>query len=155
MESAELKKTIENFLMLIDRGMHSPQENERDLIISLDKLALAASESMVIYDESDYLGTSVEDEENLRSQIFTRFPDYGYYNIVGSISANIGESEIEVGDAIDDLLDITKELRCILNEWDELGAEKAEAAFSAAYYYHIGDHLRELQLYLHAMNRNR
>lgn len=154
MEPNELRKTIEDFLILIDHGMQSPQENECNLITYLDKLALAAIESTVSYDESDYMGDSDEDEENLRSIICTRFPNYGYYNVPGSISEKIGESEIEVGDAIDDLLDIAKELRSILNYWDELGAGKAESTFSAAFYYHIGDHLRELQLYLHALKRN-
>jgi len=155
MEPIELRKTIEDFLIFIDHGMQSPQENECNLITYLDKLALAASESTVLYDESNYIGGSDEDEENLRSMICNRFPNYGYYNTPGSISEKIGESEIEVGDAIDDLLDITKELRSISNNWDKLGAEKAASAFSAAFYYHIGDHLRELQLYLHALNRKR
>ena len=47
------------------------------------------------YDESDYMGGSDENEQNLRSVICPRFPNYGFYNIPGTISEKIGDSEIK------------------------------------------------------------
>jgi hypothetical protein len=60
---------------------------------------------------------------------------------------------MDIGDAIDDLLDITMELRAIAHLWRQEGDEKALRSFAAAYRFHFGDHLRELQSYLHSSTR--
>jgi hypothetical protein len=155
MEPETLKKTIDAFLRLIDKGAESVQQAERLLRIYLDGIALASSEMEVPFDYPDYLGGSSKNEENLRNLISSRFPDYGFYNIPSCISKEIANTDIAVGDGIDDLLDITKELRSITHIWEREGSEKALPAFLAAYQFHLGDHLRDLQYYLHALRKDR
>ena len=153
MSPEELNNTIEDFLELIYEGAGAVPENERKLRIFIDKIALAASETDVSFDDADYLGGTSHDQEKLRQLICRRFPNYGYYNIPSSITGGIAAAKIDVGDAIDDLLDITTELQAIAHLWYEEGDEKALRSFAAAYRFHLGDHLRELQLYLHALTR--
>ena len=45
-------------------------------------------------------------------------PHLGYYNTPSSITQQLGEAEIEVGDAIDDLTDIAIELYDVLWRFD-------------------------------------
>lgn len=80
-----------------------------------------------------------------------RFPNYGYYNIPSIITGQIADAELTVGDAIDDLIDITTELRTISNLWREEGDEAAIRSFTAAHRFHLGGHLRALQLYLDSL----
>ena len=151
MSPEELNNTIEDFLELIYEGAGAVPENERKLRIFIDKIALAASETDVSFDDADYLGGTSHDQEKLRQLICRRFPNYGYYNIPSSITGEIAAAKMDVGDAIDDLLDITTELQAIAHLWDEKGDQKALRSFVAGYRFHFGDHLRELQLYLHAL----
>ncbi len=155
MKPEELKNTIESFLNLIDEGADSVEQNEYLLKIYLDRFALASSEIEVPFDYQEYLGGSSENEESLRKEICSRFPNYGFYNIPDAISKEIANTEVLVGDGIDDLLDITKELRSIKMFWDKEGSQKAMSAFLASYKQHLGDHLRELQYYIHALGNNR
>ena len=103
MKSEALKKTIDDFLNLIDEGAESLQQTESLLRIYLDRIALASSEMEVPFDDSDYLGGSSENEEDLRKLICSRFPNYGFYNIPGFISKEIANTDIDVGDGIDDI----------------------------------------------------
>jgi len=155
MKPEALKKTIDAFLRLIDNGAESIQQTERLLKIYLDEIALASSEMEVPFDYPDYLGGFSENEEDQRNLICSRFPNYGYYNIPGCISKQIANTDINVGDAIDDLVDITNELRFITHIWETQGQEKALPAFGAAYKFHLDDHLRNLQYYLHALKKDR
>ena len=155
MEPEALKKTIDAFLSLIDKGAESVHQTERLLRICLDGIALASSEMEVPFDYPDYIGGSSGNEEELRNLICSRFPNFGFYNIPGFISKEIANTDISVGDAIDDLMDITSELRSITNIWEKEGSEKALPAFLAAYKFHLGDHLRDLQYYLHALRKDR
>ncbi len=155
MKPDELKNTIEDFLILVDAGSDSVQQNEKLLKLYLDRIALAATEIEVPFDYPEYIGSFSENEEDLRTLICSRFPNYGYYNIPDVISKEIANTDIIVGDGIDDLLDITKELRSVKMFWDKEGSQKALSAFLASYQYHLGDHLRELQYYLHALEKKR
>ena len=54
-----------------------------------------------------------------------------------------------VGDAIDDILDITNDLKEILWRFDRFGADDAHWYFRMLYQIHWGEHLRGLAGYLY------
>lgn len=130
MPHSDLKNAIGQYLHLIDSGMESVHENERNLRIYLDIFALADSQSKLSLEYIDYLGGNSEDEAGLREKICNRFPNYGYYNTPNSISYEIANTEIAVGDAIDDLIDITTELRAIFTLFQENRHEDALRSFA-------------------------
>ncbi len=70
MSPEELKITIEDFLKLIHEGAGAVQENERKLRICIDKLALAASETIVSFDHADYLGGTIRNRFSLLRFLF-------------------------------------------------------------------------------------
>jgi hypothetical protein len=83
----------------------------------------------------------------LYRQVATRFPDYGHYpvsNPTGSI-----EDGPMMGDAIDDLADLTLDMRDVVWRAEHLGPDDAQWQFRLLY-FHWGRHARELALYLHA-----
>ncbi|HET6941361.1 MAG TPA: hypothetical protein VFH89_04275 [Sphingomicrobium sp.] len=54
-----------------------------------------------------------------------------------------------VGDAVDDLTDITQDMRAVVWFADNVGRDDAHWAFRL-FFFHWGRHARELSLYLHA-----
>lgn len=88
-----------------------------------------------------------QDGALLYRQVAQRFPGYGLYPIADP-AAEIGEA-ILVGDAIDDLVDLTSAMRetVWLAEQQTLGDAHW---FFRLHFFHWGLHARELGLYLHA-----
>jgi hypothetical protein len=82
------------------------------------------------------------------SEIGARFPDFGYY--ASADPATVLDEKPAVGDAIDDLIDIVRELREACWRYDLLGADDAHWHFRFSFEIHWGRHLRDLSLYLHA-----
>ena len=80
------------------------------------------------------------------ADIAARFPDLGFYGTVFGIDV---PGEALVGDAIDDILDITNDLKEILWRFDRFGADDAHWYFRMLYQIHWGEHLRGLAGYLY------
>ena len=117
---------------------------------SLDELALSYHDTPV-GEPSD-----CEDEPKHKSdvtdgEIAARFPDFGYYGTVFGIDV---PGEAVVGDAIDDILDITNDLKEVLWRFDRFGADDAHWYFRMLYQIHWGEHLRGLAGYLYWRLRN-
>jgi hypothetical protein len=85
--------------------------------------------------------------QSLYAELGRRFPDLGYYPVadpVGSI-----DDGPTLADAIDDLADITRDLREVLWRGENAGPDDADWCFRLLY-FHWGGHARALSLYLHA-----
>lgn len=89
-----------------------------------------------------------EEGARIREQLAARFPDYGYYPVVDAAGVPGAEPPM-VGDAIDDLLDLTLDMRETIWLADHVGIDDAHWLFRLQY-FHWGKHARELGLYLHA-----
>ena len=76
------------------------------------------------------------------------FAELGYYNTPSSITQQIAEAKIEVGDTIDDITDIAIELYDVMRRFDHTSADDALWYFNNSYSTHWEQHLRELQLCL-------
>jgi hypothetical protein len=148
MNRDEIKQTIDDFLTLVENGCDSIEENEAQLKLLLDKLALAQHFSLFKFDEKNYANAPVQDHTVLRKSVESRFPNYGYYNIAEDISKNIGETKVNVGDAIDDIADIAQDLREVAWCWTHNSQKDGLWHFRNNFKFHWGEHLRGLQLYL-------
>ncbi len=82
------------------------------------------------------------------AELAARFPEYGYYAVVDPLDPLEGKAM--VGDAIDDLMDITNELTKVLWRFEEVSADDAHWHFRFLFGVHWGLHLRNLAHYLHS-----
>jgi hypothetical protein len=148
MNKEEIYQTISDFVDLIENGRGSVEENEKSLSLLLDKLALASHFVNDSKGQSADLKIPQIDSTKLREIVSNRFPKYGYYNSPNDVTSKITETEITVGDAIDDILDITMELKTVLFYWDNSSSENALFQYQNGFNNHWALHLRELQLYI-------
>jgi hypothetical protein len=153
MNRDEIYKVIEDFLDLIDKGTESIDNNEETLGLVLDRLALASHFIAYNFDDKDYEEAPDRDSKMLRQLITSRFPNFRYYNSPEEVTLNISKTKIVVGDAIDDIIDITVELSNVMWCWKNTSIEDALWHFKNRFDTHWELHLRDLQLYLWAFNR--
>jgi hypothetical protein len=146
---ADIYNAVIEYLALIEIGKSNAEENLQTLEMVLDKLALAYHYSEHQFDEADY-PDALEAQKKWHKLASQRFPDFGYYNMPISITQRIGESEWGMGDAIDDLGDIAKDLQEVAWCWQNTSIEDALWHFRFGFESHWGEHLRFLQLYIRA-----
>ena len=135
---------VRRFLSVVSEGS---APNELTLILALDRLVMS-------YHAAPDCDAAEEDSEPpefdwtaLYQRMATRFPDYGMY-IVADPLGGIDESPM-VGDAIDDLADIIRDMREVVWRSENLGDDDAHW-YLRLMFFHWGKHARELSLYLHA-----
>lgn len=134
------------FLSLVSEG---DPPSLTDLSRALDELAVAyhrtppTSES---YSDDD---PPEQDYGVLYAALGPRFPDLGYY---ASTDPTVPVCDEQfAGDAIDDLVDIFKDLNEASWRFDHEGAGPACYCYRHLFEIHWGRHLRDLGLYLHAI----
>ena len=88
-----------------------------------------------------------QDWAALQAAVAERFPELGFYAVADPLAPP--ESPVMLADAIDDIADITRDLREVVWRAETLGTSDGEWCFRLLY-FHWGRHLRELALYLHA-----
>jgi hypothetical protein len=143
----EIRRVIREFLALVDG---SPGlEAEARLPLLLDRLAVATQSAGRGSCEEDHADPPPRDQRALRALVCEHFPHYGYYNVAESLEDDMGEARCVIGDAIDDLVDITAALEDVEWRWSNNGAEDALWHLRFGFRHHWGRHLRELQVYLH------
>lgn len=150
MNRDDIRDAIHSFLALVE----SESEPAGNLKLALDRLALAYHYSECDFDEANYADTPERDYNEMWRTVAVRFPDYGFYNVAHHISINVGESDLSMGDAIDDIADIALEMYEVSWLWDNGFGEQALWHFKRSYNYHWGEHLRSLQFYLQAQSRD-
>ena len=148
----EIRNVIDDYLALVESDDGDLENREATLKGALDRLALAYHFADFTFDESSYPDAPQSDYAALRKRVETRFPNYGYYNTPNEITTNLEQSKMLVGDAIDDIADIARDLREVVWCWDNTSVEDALWHFKFGYESHWGMHLRCLQLYLLALN---
>ena len=145
----DLKLVIDDFIDLIENGTYSIKQNESRLIKLLDELAVGLQIKSTTLADIEYPDPPQRNQKELRDLVCSRFPNYGYYNIPETILEKIGESGVVVGDAIDDIVDITNDLSKVAWRWEQNDPEDAIWHFYCDFVSHWGSHLRFLQLYIH------
>ncbi len=131
------------FITLVNDG---EPPSDKHLAQSLDGLALAYCECP----EGSPADAELEMPDFLPqySEVGARFPELGYYATADPTT--VLDEKPKVGDAIDDLVDIVRDLSEVSWRYDALGADDAHWHFRLLFEIHWGRHLRDLSLYLHA-----
>ena len=145
MEDTATIATARSFLTLIHEGA---APSSRELLRKLDELAMAYHQAPEGDPADDNTTPPSNDYHERYTSLGKRFPDYGYY-AVSNPTEPIDEKGM-VGDAIDDLADISADLEQVIWRFDNLGPDDAHWHFRFLFEIHWGMHLRELSLYLHA-----
>jgi len=143
-----IRDAIDRFLSLLDAGTGSPSGNALELAASLDGLAwsvrlIPASSSL----DGAIDRPEVADDTMLR-KIPERFPDFGHYTLVDPVEPGDVDPEVRLGDALDDVSDIARDLLRVRQIWDEVGEAEALWELRFSFESHWEYHLRHLQLYL-------
>jgi hypothetical protein len=146
----DIRATVHEFLDLLDNGKGDEQANIRTLELVLDRLALAYHFADDIF-EDGHSDPPVQDYHQLRQLAATRFPKFGLYNVPSKITEQIMEAEMQVGDALDDVADMARDLSEVMWCWEHTSEKDALWHFRWGYENHWGKHLRNLQTYLYAL----
>jgi hypothetical protein len=145
----DIKRLVDQFIAFVDSGAAESGDPHRELLGLLDSLALAEASLPLRWDNRDYPDPPREDARALRKRVEEAFPDYGYYNQVGDLRERIADTELMVGDAIDDIVDIYGDLREVQWRWENNSPDDGLWSFKHDYGFHWGWHLRDLQRYVH------
>jgi hypothetical protein len=133
----------------VDLVTKSDRPSDGMLARHLDELALS-------YHDTPLGDPHESDERPLaegrisHSEVRLHFPELGYY---GSADPKEAPGEALIGDAIDDIMDITNDLKEVLWRFERFGPDDAHWYFRFLYQIHWGEHLRDLARYLHSRLR--
>lgn len=117
------------------------------LLASLDRLVAAYHETPDASPSDEDLDPPRDNGASLHARLAQRFPAYGIYPVADPAEAP--GSVAMVGDAIDDLADLTLDMREVVWLADQGSIDDAHWSFRL-HFFHWGRHARELSLYLHA-----
>jgi hypothetical protein len=151
----EIKSAIRDFLELVSGEQCSAVPTDRALERALDRLALAQHYVECGDDDTDYPDPPRTNQSVRRAAIESRFPMLGCYTVAAEPLEVPCDAGTSTADAIDDLVDIARELEEVAWRWDNTSEDDALWCFAFSYRAHWGKHLRELQLYLAARDRVR
>ena len=144
----EIRDACAEFIALIHDTGASVEERVQQLRRVLDRLALIQHDVDDTFDGADYSEPPEKDYDALRKLVSSRFPNFGYYNVPIWVTREIGTSNMGIGDAIDDIVDIAADLRGVLWRFDHASSDDALWYFKFSYAAHWEEHLRDLQVYL-------
>jgi hypothetical protein len=116
------------------------------LIELLDRLLVSYHDTAEVKAPYYELDPPERDWKAVYDQAGKRFRDFGLYPITDP--SDEGAGTLMMGDAIDDIADITSDLRQTVWYAENHSNEYAEAYFRE-FYFHWGQHARELLLLLH------
>lgn len=144
MEPSPAIAAARQFLALLWNG--EPPTDET-LLAALDRLVAAYHETPDAAPSEADMEAPRQDGASLYREVAQRFPDYGLYPVANPVAAP--EDAAMMGDAIDDLSDLTLDMREVLWLADHIGLDDAHWSFRLCF-FHWGRHARELSLYLHS-----
>jgi hypothetical protein len=152
MNRQDIRAIVYDFLDLLEKGQGDEQANIRALELALDQLALAYHAANDVF-ENGHPDPIAQDYNQLRQLATTRFPKFGLYNVASKLTEQITEAEMQVGDAMDDIADIARDLSEVVWCWEHNSEKDALWHFRFGYENHWGEHLRNLQKYLYTLRR--
>jgi hypothetical protein len=115
---------------------------------ALDVLALAYGDCPPGRPSEESSEPPTRDSAITRQQLERRFPGLSFYATVDPLDELPGEPI--VGDAIDDIADISKDLSEVLWRAETSGLDDAYWHFRFLYEVHWGRHLHDLRSYIHS-----
>ena len=147
----ETRTAIDAYIDVVESTTLSADDRLARLPGVLDSLAVAVREITYEFDEADYAEKPADNYQATDQVVGGHFPTLGYYNVPGSITKELGESKVLLGDGIDDIVDILLDLKGVLWRFDNTSLDDALWHLNHDYQSHWGRHLRDLQLYLYVL----
>jgi len=147
MDPIEIHDLVKEWLCFVEEPTAIKEEEMMRMEVLLDRLAVARHSIDPVF-EIDHGDAPPQDPAALRSLIRNRFPSLTVYNIPAEVTKNFGATTTHLGDAIDDLADITQELRDVDHAFLNTSDQNALYDFAWGYDHHWRYHLRALLLYM-------
>lgn len=146
MNAEDVRDSLKGFLALVTSP--APRSLE-ELIAALDRLASSVHSARGHSPGENDADPPLSDPERRRRQVQAAFPELGLYSQAADPLVP-SSTELVVGDAVDDVADISLDIEEALWLWEH--ESESEALWSLCFLFdsHWGLHLRSLQLYLHA-----
>ena len=148
--SMDIWSAIRELIKIVEVGIGSEKENQKRLTYLLDYLALQIHS---VDPNGDFDGKEISENsyEDIRKRASERFPNWGFYNVALDVSVKISETEIALGDAIDDISDITNDLKMVLWSYENENENNALWHLKDSYEGHWRWHARNLQVFIHCL----
>ncbi|MBM4778702.1 MAG: DUF5063 domain-containing protein [Archangiaceae bacterium] len=121
-------------------------ELELRLVRAVDRLVVAVHDVRFEFDVAEYADAPRFAYGAARALVTSRFPEFGSYSVPASMRPT--NTEVMLGDAVDDLADLIIELRAV--EWCFAHASEADALWHLenGFRTHWAAHVRWLQVFL-------
>jgi hypothetical protein len=144
MEHSAAIEAARHFLTVVWDG-EAPTDGA--LLAALDRLLAAYHETPHTSLSDEGVEAPRQDGSSLAKEVAARFPDYGLYPVADPTKPYEGAAMM--GDAIDDLADLTSAMREVIWLAENAGIQEAHRDLRS-FFFDWGRHARELSLYLHA-----
>ena len=125
-----IRRAIEAYVAVVESSALTAEERLAQLPAALDLLAVAVRDIRHEFDVAGYPDDPREDYQATYKVVGGHFPGLGYYNVAGSVTKEIGECKVAVGDGIDDIVDILLDLKGVLWRFDNERGRRALASES-------------------------
>ncbi|MEP3226591.1 MAG: DUF5063 domain-containing protein [Parasphingorhabdus sp.] len=145
----DIEASINGFLSLLSGTSKDSDGRLAKLAMALDSLVWAYNHSSDVEPDTDDVDNPQSDYDLLAKRASEVFPELGYYCDVDPDESI--EQKIGVGDAIDDIADIARDLSEVLWLKQNVSENEAVWMFRFGYESHWGRHLHDLRRYLHVV----
>jgi hypothetical protein len=119
--------------------------SDEALLGAVDRLVAAYHETPIGDVSDSELDAPRQDGASLYRQLAARFPGYGTYPVADPTKSL--DDALMMADAIDDLADLTSDMREVIWFAEHVGIDDAHFAFRL-HHFHWGQHARELSIFL-------
>lgn len=119
-------------------------DKEKDLEKNLVALYKKYFEIKFIFDEKDYADFDDLGLKNIRENVSSNFPSFGFYHNLAELHKLENKADLVVGDAVDDLTDIILDLLEIKWRAETNSESDAWWYFELIFYSHTQQHLIDL-----------
>ncbi len=149
----ELVSTINNITKYGLQPNLNVADKEADLEKELIKIYSLCLQVDYEFDEAEYPDFDIALLPDLRKNIASNFKDYGYYKTPVDLNDLENLEDISVGDAIDDLVDIIRDLLEV--KWRIENNSLADGLwfFKFIFWAHTQQHMLDLLNYMKQKNR--
>ncbi|HRY05682.1 MAG TPA: DUF5063 domain-containing protein [Hyphomicrobiaceae bacterium] len=142
-----LHHAISSFIACIEDESLSPDARLGQLAPALDQLSLSYHTGMEPQDAPGEGEPPERDYKAMRELIALRFPNLGYYGAVPPGTPT--DSEITMGDAVDDLTDIYSELLDVAWCFEHTSEADGVRLFRFGFSHHWGRHVCDVRGAIH------
>ena len=142
MSSSPAIHAANHFLSIVWDG---DRPDDETLLAALDNLVAAYHETPIGHVSDADVDAPRQEGASLYAEVASRFPAFGTYPVADPTKPM--DNSLMVADAIDDLADLTSDMREVVWFAENVSLGDAHFAFRL-HFFHWGQHARELSLYL-------